>query len=339
MGIKVSIMIPTYNNGDYIAQAVESALAQTYKDKEIIISDDCSSDDTGKIAKAFAEKHENVFYYRNEKNLGRVGNYHKTLYEYSTGSYVLNLDADDYLSDNNFIADAVNMIEKDSELVLVFARSSSFFEEDGSLTTNKINSDLDSKIDGSRLFLMYPDGYSIPHFASLYKRSHAMEIGYYTKDIISSDWESVLRLLIGKKVGFINRPIGVWRKHSSNASRDIKLDGIMKNMEYIYSPYEYAKSKNIFSKEELDLWKKKMLKRYLFKTYIKLLFLDKKAVKDFFRLIEEKEKGLKNLVVSDYRYFIINMISWNRSLLRFIFKHVLKMETFLKDIDLQLKKR
>ena len=106
---KVSIQIPTYNQEDYIAAAIESALMQDYGNIEIIVADDCSTDNTQGIIKKF-ENNPKVKYFRNKKNLGRVANYHKALYEYCTGDWVVNLDGDDYFIAANFISDGISQI-------------------------------------------------------------------------------------------------------------------------------------------------------------------------------------------------------------------------------------
>ncbi len=65
----VSIVLPIYNGEKYMRQSIESVINQTYKNWELIIIDDCSSDNTPIIAKEYAEKDNRIRYYRNETNL------------------------------------------------------------------------------------------------------------------------------------------------------------------------------------------------------------------------------------------------------------------------------
>lgn len=65
----VSIVLPIYNGEKYMRQSIESVINQTYKNWELIIIDDCSSDNTSIIAKEYAEKDNRIRYYRNETNL------------------------------------------------------------------------------------------------------------------------------------------------------------------------------------------------------------------------------------------------------------------------------
>ena len=65
----VSIVLPIYNGEKYMRQSIESVINQTYKNLELIIIDDCSSDNTPAIAQEYAEKDNRIRYYRNETNL------------------------------------------------------------------------------------------------------------------------------------------------------------------------------------------------------------------------------------------------------------------------------
>ena len=70
----VTIGIPTYNRADgYLKEAIESVINQTYSNLEIIISDNCSSDDTGLVVKSF--KDQRIHYYRHDENIGANNNF------------------------------------------------------------------------------------------------------------------------------------------------------------------------------------------------------------------------------------------------------------------------
>ena len=221
MSLKVSIIIPTYNQAKYLGQCIQSALDQDYPDKEVIVSDDCSTDQTEEIVKLFLKKHPQLRFFRNGHTLGRTGNYKTSLNNYASGDLALILDGDDYFTDSGYIKNAVGLFEKNPELVLVFANSITFFEPDGSFIVDKVNSGLKGIIDGNWLFINFYRGYSIPHLTCLYKRKEAVALDFYRENIQSSDWESILRLLIGHKVAYLNKCVGVWRKHGLNESLSI----------------------------------------------------------------------------------------------------------------------
>lgn len=115
----VTVMIPTYNQKDYVGSAIESALAQTYADLEIVVADDASPDPgVAKVLERY-RNHPKVRLYRNAQNLGRVANYRKTLYERARGEWVINLDGDDYLVDPCFVEDPVGVVKKHPDIVAV----------------------------------------------------------------------------------------------------------------------------------------------------------------------------------------------------------------------------
>ena len=92
----VSILSPTYNHGPYIAQCIESVLAQSYPHWEMIILDDGSTDDTYTIAKTYAEKDERIkVFTQQNKGIFRLGETYNFGLEQSLGKYIAILEGDD----------------------------------------------------------------------------------------------------------------------------------------------------------------------------------------------------------------------------------------------------
>lgn len=92
----VSVLMTAYNREKYIAEAIESVLASTYKNFELIIVDDCSKDRTLEIAKSYAEKDIRIKLFLNKKNLGDYPNRNRAA-EYAKGKYLKYVDADDLI--------------------------------------------------------------------------------------------------------------------------------------------------------------------------------------------------------------------------------------------------
>ncbi|HUB59791.1 MAG TPA: glycosyltransferase family 2 protein [Puia sp.] len=92
----VSVLMTSYNREKYIAEAIESVLASTLEDFELIITDDCSKDGTVEIAKGYAARDQRVKVHVNEKNLGDYPNRNKAA-SYAVGEYLKYVDADDYI--------------------------------------------------------------------------------------------------------------------------------------------------------------------------------------------------------------------------------------------------
>ncbi|XZF64084.1 MAG: glycosyltransferase [Gloeotrichia echinulata DVL01] len=112
---KVSILIPCYNAEQWIAQAIESALNQTYLNKEVIVVDDGSTDGSLAVIKSFGDK----ICWETEQNCG--GNVARNkLLELSTGEWLQYLDADDYLLPNK-IEQQVKYLNKVPETDIIYS--------------------------------------------------------------------------------------------------------------------------------------------------------------------------------------------------------------------------
>jgi len=92
----VSVLMTSFNREKYIAQAIESVLASSYQNFELIIVDDCSKDNTVSIAEKFARKDTRVKVFINDKNLGDYPNRNKAA-SYASGKYIKYLDSDDFM--------------------------------------------------------------------------------------------------------------------------------------------------------------------------------------------------------------------------------------------------
>ena len=92
MNDMVSIVMPSYNTGKYIAESIRSVLAQTYKNWELIIVDDCSTDDTDTVLTQFDDPR--IRYFKNETNSGAAVSRNRALREVK-GRWIAFLDSDD----------------------------------------------------------------------------------------------------------------------------------------------------------------------------------------------------------------------------------------------------
>ncbi|MCL4518308.1 MAG: glycosyltransferase [Thaumarchaeota archaeon] len=93
----VSILIPVYNREEFVKQAIESALAQTYPQIEVIAVDNCSTDTTFEVLQEYARLDSRVRCVSNEKNLGATRNWRRC-FELSHGEYIKLVFSDDWLS-------------------------------------------------------------------------------------------------------------------------------------------------------------------------------------------------------------------------------------------------
>lgn len=94
--VLISVLITAYNRQDYIAEAIESVLASTFQNFELIIVDDCSADNTVAIAKKYEAQNHNIRLYVNDTNLGQFKN-RNTAASYAKGAYIKFFDSDDVM--------------------------------------------------------------------------------------------------------------------------------------------------------------------------------------------------------------------------------------------------
>jgi len=113
----VSVIIPTFNRKDMLVRCVDSVLASTYKNIEIIIADDASTDGTEGIVKSRYKKHKKVFYIKNNKELLLSATINKAL-RVAKGEYIFILD-DDNVIDKNCISELVSTFSKYKKVGIV----------------------------------------------------------------------------------------------------------------------------------------------------------------------------------------------------------------------------
>ncbi|MGE3077141.1 MAG: glycosyltransferase family 2 protein [Dehalococcoidia bacterium] len=117
----VSIGVPVFNGARFIESAVRSALTQTYRNLEIIISDNASTDETGEICERLCELDPRIQYVRHARNLGAGKNFNEVLRR-SRGQYFKWLAHDDLMSPN-FVEACVRELELDKGCVLAYPRT------------------------------------------------------------------------------------------------------------------------------------------------------------------------------------------------------------------------
>jgi glycosyltransferase involved in cell wall biosynthesis len=113
----VSIGMPVYNAEKFIKEAVDSLLAQTFKDFELIISDNASTDGTEVICREYAEKDPRIRYVRQLENHGAIANFNFVLGE-AQGKYFMWAAHDDHWMPE-FISASLHVLENDGQAVCV----------------------------------------------------------------------------------------------------------------------------------------------------------------------------------------------------------------------------
>ena len=115
---KFSVIIAAYNVEKYIAEAIESVINQDFTDYEIIIVDDCSTDNTREIIDKYCNN-TNIEFYHTKKNTGTAGGARNLGLKHSVGEYIIFLDGDDKLYNQKVLSN-INSLIGDNEYDLLY---------------------------------------------------------------------------------------------------------------------------------------------------------------------------------------------------------------------------
>ena len=212
-GQTISVIIPTFNYGRFIAEAIESVLAQTYPILEIIVIDDGSTDDTEEVIKKFGDVR-----YIKQENAG-VSAARNTGIEISSGNLIAFLDADDTWLPTKIEKEVARLLE-DGQIGLVHCGMREF---DGrtreTIALHLIGGEgwvAEDMILWEKPTVVGPGG------AILVRRDVIEDVGGFdTRLKNAEDWEFCLRVALKYKVGFVAEPLVNYRNHRVNATKNV----------------------------------------------------------------------------------------------------------------------
>lgn len=139
---KVSVGMPVYNGERYLEAAVDSILAQSFDDFELVISDNASTDGTEEICRTYAHKDERIRYFRMRENYGVIDNFN-SVFRLSAGEYFKFASSDD-VCEHDYLRKAVEVLDRDPSVVLVWARTLGIDEHGTPVPMQQEISDLNS---------------------------------------------------------------------------------------------------------------------------------------------------------------------------------------------------
>lgn len=210
---EVTFVVPCYNYGRYVAEAVESLLAQTRQELEIIVVDDASTDNTPEVLKAY-RGHPRIQLLRHEQNQGHIASYNEAL-ALAQGKYVGILSADDYCLERDALARQIALFDAHPTIGMVYAAYHVMAGRE-LLSTEAVfpHHGFRRGLDEFRSLMW---GNYILHSGTLLRREVQDELGPYDAQLPqSADWDQWLRTCARHDVGYIPEPLYVYRIHHSN---------------------------------------------------------------------------------------------------------------------------
>ena len=217
---KVSYIVPVYNHQSYVIQTLNSILNDTYSNKELVIIDDGSTDNSNNIIKNWIDQHQHEIniYYKSRENKG-VTNTLNELISISTGKYIIPMASDDYLI-NNMTPQRVRLLEQNPHKLMLI-NDAIVIDENNTLIFSSGNFELyhgnkNNFYDDKKLLLEIASNWSCVGPICILNKKIFSEVGYYNPNLLIEDWDFYLRTAVKGLIMFEDLTVAAYRKHKFN---------------------------------------------------------------------------------------------------------------------------
>ena len=215
----VTVYIPTYNRSGMLKGAVESVLAQSFEDFELIISDNASEDETQTVVKSFNDPR--IVYLHNDQNIGFQKNWQRSP-ALSKGRYITILSDDDLMMPEN-LALKVEVLSKNERVGLVHSKFH-LINGDGMIVKYNTNwahgpdRDCDAIERGREVLEKMLLTFNIINPSTvMFKRECYERLGGFSKKLrLTDDWEYWMHIAAYYDVAFLAKPLVKWRVHGGS---------------------------------------------------------------------------------------------------------------------------
>jgi GT2 family glycosyltransferase len=221
--VRLSVCIPAYNGAKYLGEAIKSVLKQKFKDFELLIVDDCSSDNTEKVVHSFSDRR--MRYHKNPVRLGLTGNWNRCV-ELASGDYVCIFHQDDLMLPDN-LSRKLTVLESSPSVGFVYSDVEVVDAFDKMVRPGWYNptpEGSDKIFAGTEFFHQLFTGENLICCPSVVvKRSLFDDLGGFDARLpYTADWEMWLRVALHSDVGYIAEPLMHYRVHESNETHRFK---------------------------------------------------------------------------------------------------------------------
>lgn len=300
----VSFCILTYNQPNYIGDAITGALSQTYSPLEIIISDDCSTDNTFDIVTNFVKDYNGphtIVLNRNENNLGIAKHCNKVLYELANGEILLLAGGDDVsLPERTEVS--VNTFMKNSNIMSLSFDSKQVDEDLKPLEENIEYNGLTSILN-LQDYLLFGDWYIFGGESRAIRREVVKKFPPLSL-VNAEDIFIFIRSLMLGEIAFIRKPLVLRRIHKKNesnkAATEKSLQAFLKQTALDIS-YAYQNS-YISEKDKIKLQQKTQKVARLFLSRFGEPVSKKNPVLTFLKLIKRNIHTLLELLLKRFKW-------------------------------------
>ena len=227
--VTISVLLPAYNAERYILQSVQSVLGQTFEDFELVVVDDCSTDDTSALLASVTDPRLRVI--RNPVNLGVVGTLNRAMGA-ARGSLIARTDADDYCLPTRFARQKA-FLDQHPDVLLVGARM--FNLEEGRVTQNPRVADTDPQVLRWQQHITNRVG----HPSMMFRAEVVSRLGTYLREELkyAEDFDFTHRVLRIGNVAVLPDPLMIYRLHGTNLTRRHRAEMITKVVAVLAEAY------------------------------------------------------------------------------------------------------
>lgn len=284
----VTVIVPNYNHEKYLEQRLESIFNQTYSNYEVILMDDCSTDNSLSVLNKYKNHKKVTASVFNKTNTGNTFKQWAKGISIAKGELLWIAESDDYC-ENNFLEELVKPFQNDSQIVLAYCQSKRV-NEFGEITGNWIThtNDLDANLfsndfsmNGNTFIEKYLINKNvIPNASAVLFRKSTVDIVKYI-DITPEfrtcgDWMFYFKLIINKKIYFHSNSLNSFRYHSKSViaqtkGNQNKIELIDIDIRMRKNIIDYLKHKVILNFEKIKEKNKDIVRNFL--IYEKALLL------------------------------------------------------------------
>lgn len=229
---KVTVAIPTYNRAHYLKEAIESVLAQTFEDYELLILDNASTDNTEEVVRSFNDKR--IKYIKNKINIGGLNNFNKAL-DMAKGEYVIIFHDDDIMKPE-LLEKEVEILDKNDDVVLV-ATNISIINKRGMILKQR-EKELDNDIIFEKydfIYKLFKENFVLPCPTVMLRTDFINRNNIRFKPEIGPNADGYMWMeinLYNKKILFLHEPLLMYRHHEGQDSSNNFLDRNIKGYQY-----------------------------------------------------------------------------------------------------------
>jgi glycosyltransferase involved in cell wall biosynthesis len=223
----ISVIIPVYNREDYIERALDSILEESYPNKNIVLIDDGSTDNTHSVITGWIERNKDKISvtYRSRSNLGFVKTLNE-LIDLASGSHIVFFGSDDVLK-NDGIQKRYDYLHSHPDKLMVLGDCQLIDGQDKVLhqsafvSIGKVNKALLKTDEGTRKFMIL-NGYTPGATLMADKRIYSI-LGKYDERFGTEDWVYYIRAVAKNMLGFMDETVAAYRVHENNACYSSKI--------------------------------------------------------------------------------------------------------------------